>query len=56
LVNWNHCGGVAFYWRADRGHGLDRLPGAKAEKAVPYLALRRTIRAVRTETARERPA
>jgi hypothetical protein len=40
---------VAFYWRADRAHRLDRLQGAEAEKAVPYLALRRTIRAVRIE-------
>src|SRR5258706_8440102 len=38
----NHCGGVAFYWRADRGHGLDRLPGANAEEAVPYLGPART--------------
>jgi hypothetical protein len=46
----NRCAGVAFYWRADRAHRLDRLQGAEAEKAVPYLALRRTIRAVRIET------
>lgn len=33
-------GSGAFYWRADRGHGLDRLDWTacnKAEKAVPYL-------------------
>ena len=41
---------MAFYWRADGAHRLDHLQGAEAEKAVPYLALRRTIRAVRIET------
>ena len=25
---------MAFYWRADRAHRLDRLQGAEAEKAV----------------------
>jgi hypothetical protein len=29
-----------FYWRANHAHRLDRLRGVKAEKAVPYPALR----------------
>ena len=49
LASRHDCAGVAFYWRADRAHRLDRLQGAEAEKAVSYLALRRTIRAVRIE-------
>jgi hypothetical protein len=41
--------------RADRGYGLGRLQGAKTEKVMPCLALRRAIRAARTEASKRPP-